>query len=123
MLHKKSFVRKTRRGNVVKVVREHYLRDDIWCGIPGCTRCAGQQSPKLLLLSKENDVGAEDGHTLPFYALLHDSVLLHQVDLLEHPVRIPPISPFSLPSPPSPLFPATAEALDVHCSRECQRVC
>ena len=31
MLHKKSFSKKTRGGKVVKTVREHYLRDDIWC--------------------------------------------------------------------------------------------
>ena len=30
MLRSKSFVRKTRRGKVMKVVREHYLRNDIW---------------------------------------------------------------------------------------------
>lgn len=29
MLKKKAFVKKTRRGNLVKVVREHYLRDDV----------------------------------------------------------------------------------------------
>jgi exosome complex exonuclease DIS3/RRP44 len=28
----KSFVKKTKAGRVMKVVREHYLRDDIFCG-------------------------------------------------------------------------------------------
>ena len=38
MLRSKSFVRKTRRGKVMKVVREHYLRNDIWYvrGSPLC---------------------------------------------------------------------------------------
>jgi hypothetical protein len=36
MLAQKTFVRKTRRGNIIKIVREHYLRDDIWCGSPLC---------------------------------------------------------------------------------------
>jgi hypothetical protein len=36
MLTQKTFVRKTRRGNIIKIVREHYLRDDIWCGSPIC---------------------------------------------------------------------------------------
>lgn len=34
MLHRKTFVKKTRKGQVRKVVREHYLRDDIWSGSP-----------------------------------------------------------------------------------------
>ena len=29
----KSFVKKTRKGNVVKVLKEHYLRDDIDDGV------------------------------------------------------------------------------------------
>ena len=36
MLAQKTFIKKTRRGNIIKVVREHYLRDDIWCGSPLC---------------------------------------------------------------------------------------
>ena len=34
MLQRKSFVKKTRKGQVLKVVREHYLRDDIASGSP-----------------------------------------------------------------------------------------
>ena len=34
MLQSKAFVKKTRKGKVLKVVREHYLRDDIWSGSP-----------------------------------------------------------------------------------------
>lgn len=39
MLKLKTFVRKTRRGKILKVVREHYLRDDLSCGIAGCSAC------------------------------------------------------------------------------------
>lgn len=39
MLSHKTFLKKTRRGKVIKVVREHYLRDDIGCGIKGCGDC------------------------------------------------------------------------------------
>uniref|UniRef100_A0A669E2X9 Exosome complex exonuclease RRP44 n=1 Tax=Oreochromis niloticus TaxID=8128 RepID=A0A669E2X9_ORENI len=39
MLKSKTFVKKTRSGGVMKVVREHYLRDDIWCGSEVCTEC------------------------------------------------------------------------------------
>jgi len=36
MLAQKTFIKKTRRGNIIKVVREHYLRDDIWSGVGEC---------------------------------------------------------------------------------------
>ena len=36
-----SFHRTTKKGGVVKVVREHLLRSDIACGLDGCSRCAG----------------------------------------------------------------------------------
>lgn len=39
MLRSKSFVKRTRKGNVVKVVKEHYLRDDIPCSSPICKSC------------------------------------------------------------------------------------
>uniref|UniRef100_A0A803LNN6 Exosome complex exonuclease RRP44 homolog A n=1 Tax=Chenopodium quinoa TaxID=63459 RepID=A0A803LNN6_CHEQI len=39
MLQSKSFVKKTKGGKVVKVVREHYLRDDIYCGASICKTC------------------------------------------------------------------------------------
>uniref|UniRef100_A0A803KXH7 Uncharacterized protein n=1 Tax=Chenopodium quinoa TaxID=63459 RepID=A0A803KXH7_CHEQI len=39
MLQSKSFVKKTKGGKVVKVVREHYLRDDIYCGALICKAC------------------------------------------------------------------------------------
>ena len=43
MLAQKTFIKKTRRGNIIKVVREHYLRDDIWCGSPLCQVCEQEQ--------------------------------------------------------------------------------
>lgn len=36
----KVFHRRTKRGAVMKIVREHYLRDDIPCGFEGCEKCA-----------------------------------------------------------------------------------
>jgi hypothetical protein len=47
MLKKQSFVKKTRAGKVVKVVREHYLRDDISCGSRACDRCEHLTPPIL----------------------------------------------------------------------------
>ncbi len=39
MLKAKSFAKKTRTGKVVQVTREHYLRDDIFCGLRACRVC------------------------------------------------------------------------------------
>ena len=74
MLKSKVFVKKTRRGKVVKIVREHYLRDDIWCGSKACTQC------------KNNDAVLSD---LPgsvstlcnfnHYIILDTNAVLHQV--------------------------------------------
>ena len=38
MLKSKRFTRKTRKGNVVSIQREIYLRDDIWSGLPPLTQ-------------------------------------------------------------------------------------
>lgn len=35
----KVSVRKSRRGHVQVVAREHYLRDDLSCGAKQCTTC------------------------------------------------------------------------------------
>jgi exosome complex exonuclease DIS3/RRP44 len=83
MLHKKSFVKKTKTGNVVKVVREHYLRDDIASGIPGDDAggngggngADSATQPQPLLLSAD----------APVYAVIDTNVALHQADVLEHP--------------------------------------
>ena len=39
MLKSKVFLKKTKRGGVLKIVREHYLRDDLICGHPRCNIC------------------------------------------------------------------------------------
>lgn len=38
-VREKVFVRKSRRGNVQVVAREHYLRDDLACGARSCPKC------------------------------------------------------------------------------------
>eukprot|EP00879_Flechtneria_rotunda_P021039 GHRR01022163.1.p1 GENE.GHRR01022163.1~~GHRR01022163.1.p1 ORF type:complete len:742 (+),score=218.81 GHRR01022163.1:116-2341(+) len=71
MLHKKSFVKKTKGGKIVKVVREHYLRDDIWSGSPLDPRC----DPSA------HKLAADAKH----YLVIDTNVALHQMDFLEHP--------------------------------------
>ncbi|XP_070553170.1 exosome complex exonuclease RRP44-like [Ptychodera flava] len=78
MLKSKTFVKKTRKGGVVKVVREHYLRDDIWCGSCLCTTCP-QEKPVL-----ESDPQIEsDLCNFPHYLVPDTNVLFHQIDVLE----------------------------------------
>ncbi|XP_057964158.1 exosome complex exonuclease RRP44 homolog A [Malania oleifera] len=71
MLQSKSFVKKTRHGKVLKVVREHYLRDDIYCGSSICKVC-DSSSARL----------SPNGSPL---LIVDTNVVLNQIDLLENP--------------------------------------
>ncbi|XAR73670.1 Exoribonuclease II [Bertholletia excelsa] len=71
MLQTKSFVRKTKRGRIVKVVREHYLRDDIYCGVPSCKVC--------------DTSGARLSSSASTIIIVDTNVVLNQIDLLENP--------------------------------------
>ncbi|GAQ85435.1 Ribonuclease II/R family protein [Klebsormidium nitens] len=71
MYQQKQFFKKTRGGKILKVHREHYLRDDIVCGSLACTTCAHGDST---VLSSE---AAQ-------YLLIDTNVALHQMDLLEN---------------------------------------
>ncbi|CAL4937449.1 unnamed protein product [Urochloa decumbens] len=72
MLQSKSFVKKTKQGRIQKVVREHYLRDDIYCGFGPCSTCAAAAERKL-------DAAAAA------ILVVDTNVVLHQIDLLENP--------------------------------------
>ncbi|XP_060754939.1 LOW QUALITY PROTEIN: exosome complex exonuclease RRP44 [Neoarius graeffei] len=81
MLKSKTFVKKTRSGGVLKIVREHYLRDDIWCGSEVCRECK-DESPVL-----QRDACIESNLcTFPHYLIPDTNVVLHQIDILEDPV-------------------------------------
>uniref|UniRef100_A0A8D0AMD1 Protein DIS3 homolog n=1 Tax=Sander lucioperca TaxID=283035 RepID=A0A8D0AMD1_SANLU len=81
MLKSKTFVRKTRSGGVMKIVREHYLRDDIWCGSEVCAECK-QESTVL-----QRDACIESNLcSYPHYVIPDTNVVLHQIDVLEDPV-------------------------------------
>uniref|UniRef100_A0A8C3ANB8 Exosome complex exonuclease RRP44 n=1 Tax=Cyclopterus lumpus TaxID=8103 RepID=A0A8C3ANB8_CYCLU len=74
MLKSKTFMKKTRSGGVMKIVREHYLRDDIWCGSEICTECK-QESPVL-----QRDPSIESNLcSYPHYVIPDTNVVLHQV--------------------------------------------
>ncbi|KAI9018441.1 hypothetical protein DFJ74DRAFT_699635 [Hyaloraphidium curvatum] len=80
MLRGRSFAKKTRTGQVVNVVREHYLRDDIPCSIRGCPACAVQEA------TLTEPMGVEATAPQGLYLLVPDTnVFLHQIDVIEHP--------------------------------------
>eukprot|EP01028_Stygiella_incarcerata_P010848 TRINITY_DN585_c1_g1_i1.p1 TRINITY_DN585_c1_g1~~TRINITY_DN585_c1_g1_i1.p1 ORF type:complete len:1040 (+),score=299.57 TRINITY_DN585_c1_g1_i1:95-3214(+) len=70
MLHNRTFVKKTRKGKILKVVREHYLRDSIPCGSKRCSTC----DPSKRILSDE----------AVQYLVPDANVLLRQTDFLQH---------------------------------------
>ena len=79
------FMKKTRRGNILKIVREHYLRDDISCGSLSCANmvCTAQFS-KLVL-----EANPKSPSTLiaePHYLVPDTNIFLHQMDVLEDPI-------------------------------------
>lgn len=78
MLASKTFVKKTKKGAVLKVVREHYLRDDVWCGARGCSACR-QEEPTL----DRSPISDSNLCAFPHYLLPDTNVVLHQIDFLE----------------------------------------
>ncbi|KAG1933606.1 exosome complex exonuclease RRP44 [Pimephales promelas] len=81
MLKSKTFVKKTRSGGVLKIVREHYLRDDIWCGSEVCKECK-DEAPVL-----QEDACIESNLcSYPHYLIPDTNVVLHQLDILVDPL-------------------------------------
>ncbi|KAK7873514.1 hypothetical protein R5R35_008776 [Gryllus longicercus] len=78
MLTTKTFLKKTKRGNILKIVREHYLREDIWCGSALCDKCP-MSEPVL----SENPESASELFSFPHYIVLDTCVVVHQIDVLE----------------------------------------
>ncbi|EPY73936.1 hypothetical protein CB1_002421003 [Camelus ferus] len=67
----------------MKIVREHYLRDDIGCGASGCAACGGAHEGPVLEPQPLDP--ASSLCPQPHYLLPDTNVLLHQIDVLEDP--------------------------------------
>lgn len=65
----------------MKIVREHYLRDDIWCGSEVCTECKQEES----VLQKDACIES-NLCSFPHYLLPDTNVVLSQIDILEDPL-------------------------------------
>ncbi|CAG8588221.1 11045_t:CDS:10 [Gigaspora rosea] len=79
MLQSKSFLKRTKKGNAIKVVQEHYLRDDIWCSVECCKLCV-QTGP---VLSTSAMLTAQIPR--PHYIVPDTNVFMNQIDIIEHP--------------------------------------
>ena len=78
MLKTKTFLRKTKRGSVIKIVREHYLREDIWCGLAECSVCKTDATQNNLKWSPKNRSKLCDTH---HFLIPDTNVVLHQVNI------------------------------------------
>ncbi|KAF5272688.1 hypothetical protein FQA39_LY07715 [Lamprigera yunnana] len=81
MLTTKVFIKKNKIGNYLKNIREHYLRDDIRCGVLECETCDNTGSG--LSLEHENNCSLFDFN---HYLIVDTNVILHQMDVLEESI-------------------------------------
>lgn len=83
----KVFFRKTKRGNVLKTVRQHYLQSDIPCGADFCTECSklGMDGEfyRAPVLSFSPTYKTSLFKNAPII-IPDTNVVLHQIDFLEH---------------------------------------
>lgn len=75
MLTQKVFIRKTKRGNILKIVREHYLREDIGCGSVACRKCDSENEKPL----QKDFASASEVVQQAHYVVPDTNVVLHQV--------------------------------------------
>ncbi|XP_011633997.1 exosome complex exonuclease RRP44 [Pogonomyrmex barbatus] len=81
MLTTKVFFRKTKGGNIFKTVREHYLRDDIYCGFKTCKKCKGRL--RDMVLDVEDAAVKSSLLPNPYFLVLDTNIILDQIDVLE----------------------------------------
>ncbi|KAF8999767.1 hypothetical protein BDQ17DRAFT_1360335 [Cyathus striatus] len=90
VITQRKFFKKTAKGKVIKVLRERYLRDDVGCGIRGCSLCIDTPNASSQLLPTSGDVTHPqfpNGHFL----IPDTNVFLSQMDLVESPLFNPPL--------------------------------
>ena len=75
------FMKKTRRGQLLKIVREHYLRDDLSCGSQLCTNvtCSNQNNAQKSMVLHAKPESASNLFKMPHYIVPDTNIILHQV--------------------------------------------
>ncbi|KAJ2000388.1 exosome catalytic subunit dis3 [Coemansia thaxteri] len=98
MLRNKSFVKRTRKGNIVRTVKEHYLRDDISCGFEGCrhnvcvsARSEAEEQGKAAVgdVNPVAPLSANPRNSVqwgPHYLVPDTNAFVNQIDILERPI-------------------------------------
>ncbi|RZC38435.1 exosome complex exonuclease RRP44, partial [Asbolus verrucosus] len=81
MFTTKTFIKKNKIGNYIKHVREHYIRDDISCGLQDCKNCLPVESNLSNEHRNECSLFSYD-----HYIILDTNVILDQMDILEESV-------------------------------------
>ncbi|KAI8129308.1 hypothetical protein FF38_13008 [Lucilia cuprina] len=76
----REFTRKTKRGNILKIVREHYLRTDLGCGSDLCNACQQEEAGVQL---RSDRMVRSTLFNFPHYLVLDTNVVLQQMDALE----------------------------------------
>lgn len=77
--YQKIEYRENKKGNILKIVREQYLRNDIHCGCSFCERCHQSAfKPKKFILNGDESTQRA--------ILLDTSVVWDQLDFLTHPL-------------------------------------
>lgn len=87
-----SFLRKTRRGHVLKITQELYLRSDIPCGSQFCRECP--MEPSIAVLDRQMNNGnalVPQGH----YLVVDTNIVLQQVRRIEKSIEWKQIDPHS----------------------------
>lgn len=83
-----SSYRKTRKGSIIKIVREHYLRDDIHCGRGSCENCKkfkldqNDQFVPASYLGDKPRAGLSNVYSQPHYVVLDYSLIVNQIDVI-----------------------------------------
>ncbi|KYQ92675.1 putative exoribonuclease [Tieghemostelium lacteum] len=81
----KFYYRTTKKGNVIKVVNEIYLRDDIPCGHEQCEICLSKYKERTNSEDRAISSGEISSMSANQIYILDTNVILHQIDLLEDP--------------------------------------
>ncbi len=79
MLKSKVYMKKTKKGRILKIVREHYLRDDIWCGSPLIPLLDAEAYREEKISLEESPESHSSLCKFPHYLLPDTNVILHQV--------------------------------------------
>lgn len=75
----KVFMKRTRRGNLLKIVREHYLRDDLSCGSELCNKCPTESLKLFYGKLESNPISNSSLISEPHYIVPDTNIILHQV--------------------------------------------